>query len=334
MPPGIFCADPERRASSLTGIDRRVSQVWCSTFKDKDRFYTKRAAWRHLRRVLPVVLTLCLPGAAQQGGAANSAKDAPGAHLSAGDVEEVIARYRRDKPAEQVAVWSRWSATASCAASPAFRDAVLQKLPTTWLARRRRDPGLEAQLKTLFHPLLTLYGRHYTLFIIDTRRPAVIIDSGALLILTTGLLARASNDDELLGFVCHEVAHAQFAERSVAAKELYAALLVRGEAQAPGANAALRELARVELECDAVAARTLFVLGRDATQFVSSIERINREFPEETNRASELGADWHPPTATRMAVVKALGANAARGVAARTSQLLRDIQTALRERRE
>jgi predicted Zn-dependent protease len=191
---------------------------------------------------------------------------------------------------------------------------------------------LEGDLKTLFRPLFSLYGRDYEIFLLDTRAPAILIDSGAVLVMSTGLVARARSDDELIGFVAHEIAHAQFAERGVAAKELYAKMAARQEAGSAGAREALRELARIELECDAVAARTLSVMGMDPTQFVRSVERINREFPAETSRGSEMGVNWHPPTSMRLRVVETLTVGEGSKREPQASELLRGIQEALSNR--
>jgi hypothetical protein len=323
-----------RRASSFAVIDRRGRHVFDSAFNKKDRLYTKRAAPRHLPRIvsLLLILVLWLPCAAQQGTVVKSGNTSNDSFLAAGDVDDVIRRYRQGTAADQVALWSRWSRSSSRAASPQFRQAVIRTFPAAWLSRRKLDPELEGDLKALFQPLFSLYGREYELFLLDTRAPAILIDSGAVLVVSTGLLARARSDDELLGFVAHEIAHAQFAERGVAAKELYAKMVARQEADSAGARAALRELSRIELECDAVAARTLSVMGMDATQFVRSVERINREFPAETSRGAEMGVNWHPPTSMRLQIVEALAVGQAAKRELQASGLLRRIQGALSHR--
>jgi predicted Zn-dependent protease len=305
-----------------------------SAFNKKDRLYTKRAAPRHLPRLISLllILTLCLPCAAQQCAVVKSGEPNNDSFLAAGDADDIIGRYRQGKAADQVAVWSRWSHSSSRAASPQYRQAVIRNFPAAWLSRRKVDPELEGDLKTLFRPLFSLYGRDYEIFLLDTRAPAILIDSGAVLVVSTGLLGRARSDDELFGFVAHEIAHAQFAERSVAAKELYAKLSARQEADSAGAREALRELARIELECDAVAARTLSVMGMDPMQFVRSVERINREFPAETGRGAEMGVNWHPPISTRLLVVESLAAGEGSKREPKASQLLRRIQGAGRSR--
>lgn len=300
------------------------------TFKEKDGLYIKQAAPRHLPQIIStlLVLILWLPSMAQQ--SADVKGGAPDdSHLTINDANDVITKYRQGKPAGQVAVWARWSRSASRAASPPFREAIIRNFPAAWRARRNSNPDVDANLKALFRPLLSLYGRDYTIFLINTRTPAVMIDSGAVLVITTGLIARARNDDELLGFVTHEVAHAQFAERGIAAKELYASLVGHKETDSPGVLEALNELSRIELECDAVTARTLSVMGRDPTQFVRSVERIKQEFPGETSRGAEMGVNWHPPTWMRLLVIDALARGEALNRTPRVSKLLHTIQDAL-----
>lgn len=308
--------------------------MWDSAFNEKDRLYTKRVALRHLPCSLAslLVLILWLPCAAQQGAVVKGSEPSNDSFLTAADVDDVIRRYRQGKAADQVAFWARWSHSSSRAASPQFRQAVIRNFPAAWLSRRKVDPELEGDLRTLFRPLFSLYGRDYEIFLLDTRAPAILIDSGAVLVISTGLVGHARSDDELIGFVAHEIAHPQFAERGVAAKELYAKMVARQEADSAGAREALRELARIELECDAVAARTLSVMGMDPTQFVRSVERINREFPEQTSRGAEMGVNWHPPTSMRLLIVEGLVDGEGSKREPKASQLLRRIQGAGRSR--
>jgi hypothetical protein len=321
-----------RRASFVVVIDQRRHQVYYSTFKERDYFYSRRKAGSHLSLLSSVLLILisCTPGIAQQSGVPGShAKANNSSYLTVSDVDEIIRRYQQGKAADQVAVWTQWSRSASHVASPQFRKSLIQSFPTAWLSLRNTDPELDKKLKALLHPLLSLYGRDYEIFLINTRKPALLTDSGAVLVMGTGILSRARSDDELLGFVAHEIAHAQFAERSIAAKELYATLVKRKEAGSAGASEALKELSRIELECDAVTARTLSVMGMDPTQFIRSMERINQEFPAETSQGAEMGVNWHPPTSMRLLVVDALVDGEALKRKAGVSKLLRSIQEAL-----
>lgn len=248
------------------------------------------------RLTIPLVALLCL--LAVRPVAAQYATDA--------DADEVIRKYRLEPVSDQVAAWSRWSRISSESAPTAFRDAVAGNFPASWSARRSTDTALIKDVQTLLAPVLALYHQDYTLFIIETRVPAILIDSGSILVISTGLLRRVQNDDELFGFVAHEVAHAFFSQRSIAAKELYASLLASHAQDSSGALAALKSLARIELECDAVAARTLTVLRLNPREFIASVERITTDFPDETSKPTELGVNWHPVTQLRRKVVEAL----------------------------
>lgn len=247
------------------------------------------------------------------------------------DADEIIRKYRAESAPDQVAAWSRWSRTAADPAPTPFRDAAAGNFPASWSARRSTDAALIKDLQSLLAPVLTLYHQDYTLYVIETRTPAILIDSGSILVISTGLLSRIQSDDELLGFVAHEVAHAFFSQRSVAAKELYASLLSRGAQDSAGAKAALRSLARIELECDAVAARTLLVLRLNPREFIASVERINSDFPTETTRPTELGVDWHPTTQLRRRVVEALADKGILNHRPRRSSLLQGIQGRLHQ---
>jgi hypothetical protein len=322
-----------RRASSVEVIDQRGHQVWYSSFKERDWFYSRQKADSHLSwlsSALLILLIVCAPSSAQQSSPpASHAKVNKSSYLNLNDVNELIRRYKQSSAADQVAIWTQWSRSASHAASPQFRKSLIQSFPSAWLSLRNSDPKLDKNIKTLLHPLLTLYGRDYEIFLINTHKPVLLIDSGAVLVMGTGILSRARSDDELLGFIAHEIAHAQFAERSIAAKELYATLVGRKEANSDGASEALKELSRIEIECDAVAARTLSVMGMDPTQFIRSMERINQEFPEETSRGTEMGVNWHPPSSMRLLVVEALVEGEALKRKPAVSKLLRSIQEAL-----
>jgi hypothetical protein len=330
--PGISVVS-RRRASFVVVIDWRRHQVWYSTFKKRNCFYSRRKAVSHLSLLSSALLILsifCAPGTAQESNPpASHAKINNSSYLTVNEVDEIIHRYQQGKATDQVAIWTQWSRSASHAASPQFRKSLIQRFPAGWLSLRNSNPDLDKNIKTFLHPLLSLYGRDYEIFLINTRKPALLIDSGAVLVMGTGILSRARSDDELFGFVAHEIAYAQFAERSIAAKELYASLVGRKEANSDGAREALKELSRIELECDAVAARTLSVMGMDPTQFIKSMERINNEFPEETTRGAEMGVNWHPATSMRLLVVEALAAGEALKQKAGVSKLLRRIQAAL-----
>lgn len=268
------------------------------------------------RVTLSLVAFLCLVTAPSI--AAQYATDA--------DADEIIRKYRVESAPSQVAAWSRWARISSEPAPATFRDAVAGNFPTSWSARRSNDSTVIRDLQSVLAPILKLYHQDYTLYVIETRVPAILIDSGSILVISTGLLGRVRSDDELLGFVAHEIAHAFFSQRSVAAKELYAALLARQAQNSAGAKAALKALSRIELECDAVAARTLSVLRMNPSEFIASVERITNDFPQETSHVTELGVNWHPSAQLRRRIIEALADANTLKQPPQISRLLRDIQ--------
>lgn len=274
------------------------------------------------RLTIPLMVLVCL--LAVRPVAAQYATDA--------DADEIIRKYRLEPASDQIAAWSRWARISSESAPATFRDAVASNFPASWSARRSTDTTLIKDVQTLLAPVLALYHQDYTLFIIETRVPAILIDSGSILIISTGLLRRAQSDDELIGLVAHEVAHAFFSQRSIAAKELYASLLAHHAQDSSGAQAALKSLARIELECDAVAARTLSVLRLNPREFIASVERINSDFPDETSKPTELGVNWHPIVRLRRKVVEALADVDILKHQPERSNLLRRIQGKLPQR--
>jgi Zn-dependent protease with chaperone function len=266
---------------------------------------------RHVWLTIPLLAFVCLITSAQ---------------VSEDDANGIVAKYRSEPAAEQVAAWSRWSRVASDPAPTAFREATVANFPPSWAAHRSTDAVLIQALQSLFAPVLTLYHQDFTLFVVETPIPAIMVDSGSVLVISTGLVRRAESDDELLGLVAHEVAHAFFSQRSVAAKELYAILRARNAQDSPGAQAALQSLARIELECDAVAARTLSVLRLNPRAFIEAVERIMRDFPAETSQKTDLGANWHPPPRLRRKVIEALSDTDVLKRSLERSKLLQNIQ--------
>lgn len=80
---------------------------------------------------------------------------------------------------------------------------------------RLKESDLEVEIRRLPHPVLSLYDRtNYDLVILNHKQPYISLDSGVILYITTGLFADAESDDEILGYVAHEVAHEYFAEYS------------------------------------------------------------------------------------------------------------------------
>jgi predicted Zn-dependent protease len=102
-------------------------------------------------------------------------------------------------------------------------------------------------------------------------------DSGVALVLSTGLLQRASSDDELLGIVAHELGHEYYTRRSYDLRQRYNTLSTLPDATVP-INQVLAELSRVELDCDAFSAMTLATIGRNPTEFAKHLLSVDKEY--------------------------------------------------------
>jgi Zn-dependent protease with chaperone function len=256
---------------------------------------------RHLFALLVVILILASLESAQGKGLDIHPVITPQ------DADEIIAKYRVPAAAEQVALWRAWSRATYRPARPEFRQATINLFPPAWRSKHNTDPVVARELRSLLRPVFSLYEVDYEIYLINTSKPSIFLDCDAVLVLTTGLIFRARSDDELLGLVAHEIAHARFGQRAAAAKALLEGLATTGKSQSEGAQQVLHELSIIELECDAIGARTLLALGQDPTEFVKSIQRVKKDYPEETKGGNENGVDWHPPIALRLRVVTELG---------------------------
>lgn len=123
-------------------------------------------------------------------------------------------------------------------------------------------------------------------------------DSGVVLVVSTGMITRAETDDELLGYVSHEVAHEYFARYSIYSKYLLK-LISEAGSEVALKNKLAETLVLIELQCDAFAALTLAHLNYQTIAFIAGMERIGRDFPSHA-----IG--FHPPDSTRRKIVEAI----------------------------
>src|SRR5437762_1449953 len=146
------------------------------------------------------------------------------------------------------------------------------------MQRPVNDPALTLAIRKAIAPVLDLYSRTevYDILLLDHSVPLLMSDSGVLLCLTTGLLQRFESEDELLGYIAHEVGHEWFARRTVEARKQYELFLANGAlAQA---NHAKEKLGIIELEADAFASLTLAYLGRSPLSYARSLQKVAAEF--------------------------------------------------------
>src|SRR5262249_59622109 len=95
---------------------------------------------------------------------------------------------------------------------------------------------------------------NYDVLLPDWSVPMIMSDSGVLLCLTTGLLRWVQTEDELLGYVAHEVGHEWLARRTVELKNQYERYLASGADRQ--AKIVMEKLALIELEADSFASLT------------------------------------------------------------------------------
>ncbi|HEX8181157.1 MAG TPA: hypothetical protein VF525_16550 [Pyrinomonadaceae bacterium] len=238
----------------------------------------------------------------------------------------VIAEYKTADALAQVSVWQKQLTHPD--GNPQFkeyRDARLKEFAATEFAPYRLyNPALAAQVRAVLLPVLRLYGRQdgFDIIVIDSPVPVMMNDSAVLLMVSTGLLERATSDDELLGHVAHELGHDLHWRRTASARAIKARHEAAGTPGAPEAVAARADLARIELECDAFSAVTLAALGRNPLPFACFLEATARDFPD------YLDPDL-PPVSLRVKVMTAVVPVAARGGAVQISAEFKQLKARL-----
>lgn len=285
-----------------------------------------------LRRAVCVFLllhgALVVPNPARaacpEGGTLEGSGHASG-RLMRTDAEQVIAEFREGESSARIALWSRMTV----ATDARTRAEAVRSLPPAYAALRVTGPDIESALGEVLRPLLRLYGKQYEIFVIRHRVPMIETDSHAVLVMTTGFLDEVRSDDELLTCVAHEIAHEVFRDRREALRREYAELADGGRRDSAEASGVLRELSLIELECDAVATRSVSHLRYNPTAFPEMLERIAADFPEETAKGAEMGENIHPPACLRALVISALAGEQAR-VKPRASRALRRVEAALK----
>lgn len=199
------------------------------------------------------------------------------------DVKEAVEQFKKQMPPP--------------VSDPKQRAQIIDNLPAPFIKLRIRDEKLEKRIARLLEPVLSLYDRtdYYKLIIVNHPTPLFFSDSGVALVVTTGELMQIRSDDELLGYVAHEVGHEYFAQYSIYTKYLLAKVVENGK-ELPLSRRLDEMLALIELECDAFSALTLKYLGYDALAFIEGFERTARDYPNYSTGA-------HPPESVRRRVV-------------------------------
>lgn len=215
--------------------------------------------------------------------------------------DTVICQYRTDDPAARVKVWKAEITHPS--GNPKFKEFQAERLrewETTEFAKYRLDdPQITALVAEVIRPVLRLYGREncFKLLIIDHSAPVAMNDSAVLLMFSTGMLERATSDDELLGHTAHEIGHDLFWRRTAQARQALEFHRTGAVGVAMIERQAYDELSKIELECDAFGAVTLAAMGRSPLAAARSHETFARDYPDYTR--PDL-----PPAALRVKVIQ------------------------------
>ncbi|MDT4955071.1 MAG: hypothetical protein QOJ02_3209 [Acidobacteriota bacterium] len=221
---------------------------------------------------LAVILAFCLLASNHTQAASETTSEA---------AIQVITEYRTVDPSSRVQAWKQVITHPS--GNPKFSEFQSERLrqwqKTEFAPYQLEDPEIIALVTEVIRPVLELYRRQncFKILVVNHHVPVAMNDSGVLLMVTTGLIERATSDDEILGHVAHELGHDLFWQRTDKARralELYknsmnTELLARQ---------AKEELAKIELECDAFSAITLAALGRNPVffgQYLLSVERTS-----------------------------------------------------------
>jgi Zn-dependent protease with chaperone function len=202
---------------------------------------------------------------------------------TAEQMDALKATYTDSKPTEQVLYWK---GLMPAAAQSEVVEQVFKALPKAWL-KHRASEAAEAEIVKRIEPVTKLYSRNYKIVLVEFDKPFLMVDSDAVLILSTELLKDIS-DDELLGLVAHEAAHSIFREKS---------LQLKAANQTPEV---LSYLALIELSCDAIAARTMMAINRPPLAFLTFIKKIESNYSEDNSNAPS----YHPTATSRIKIIK------------------------------
>jgi hypothetical protein len=138
------------------------------------------------------------------------------------------------------------------------------------------------RLKAALQSVLDYHGRgKLPIYLSESKHPKVYLVARAVIIITTGLLYRAT-DEELRGVVAHELAHEYVWDEGVKAKTEKDEELMR----------------EIEFFCDAVAAFTLQEIGDDPASYARVLARLTMiRLTAGLSRAGE--DDTHPSLTAR-----------------------------------
>ena len=242
----------------------------------------------------------------------------------------VIAEYHSEDPVASVRVWQTQMTRTS--GNPRFAEFQKERLEewkkTEFALHLLDDPQVTALVLEIIRPVLVLYRRQdcFKLLVVEHRVPVAMNDSGVLLMVTTGLIERATSDDEILGHVAHELGHDIHWRRTARARQTLE-LYEHGVGTELLARRQREELAKIELECDAFSAVTLAAMGRNPGLFGQYQLASAHDFPD-------LVAENMPPVEERMRVIEHVVPVTALSTPPRQSEALKKLKVLLTARKQ
>jgi hypothetical protein len=245
--------------------------------------------------------------------------------------ETVIAEYHSEDPAASVRVWQGQMTRTS--GNPRFAEFQKERLEewrkTEFAPHLLDDPRVAALVLEIIRPALVLYRRQncFKLLVVEHRVPVAMNDSGVLLMVTTGLIERASSDDEILGHVAHELGHDIHWRRTARALQSLELYEQHGAGTELLARRQRKELAKIELECDAFSAVTLAAMGRNPAVFGMYLLGAAHDYPD-------LVAENMPPAEERARVIEHVVPAGALSTPPRQSEALKKLKALLEARKQ
>jgi hypothetical protein len=243
--------------------------------------------------------------------------------------EAVISEYHSEDPAASVRVWQAQMTRPS--GNPRFHEFQKERLEewqkTEFAPYLLNDPQVNALVAEVIRPVLALYRREncFKLLVVEHKVPIAMNDSGVLLMITTGLIERATSDDEILGHVAHEVGHDLHWRRTARARQTLE-LYEHGTGTELLARRQREELAKIELECDAFSAVTLAAMGRNPRVFGQYLLAEAAEFPDNL-------ADNMPPVEERARVIERVVPASVLSTPPRQSEAFKKLKALLETRK-
>lgn len=179
-----------------------------------------------------------------------------------------------------------------------IRKDILDNLPETVLKLKIENNEITEKTKKIFEPILKFYGRDkvYDVIVFKYRTPVMISDTGIVLAISTGVIERAVSDDELIGYLAHEIAHEYYAQYSIFSRHLLKLVSTSGHETALNRKY-LEAISLIELQCDAFAVFTLSEFKYNALSFVEGFERAGKDFPK-------FSSGFHPADEQRRKLVE------------------------------